>query len=134
MNEVFHGCVHALQLAKPLHSQHGKSHRADQKRQHKEDDAVLYGVGNQHGESQQGEQSACQLEHEAGTGQQPRAQSDEQEQDKRHRRKENFQDEHFAASFSQSAVSASRSLASFAFSFSVKSRSPPVISGSRKLS
>ena len=134
MNEVFHGGVHVLQLAKPLHSQHRKSHRADQKRQHKEDDAVLYGVGNQHSDGQQGEQSACQLKHEAGTGQQPRAQSDEQEQDKRHRRKENFQDEHFAASFSQSAVSASRSLASFAFSFSVKSRSPPVISGSRKLS
>ena len=134
MNEVFHGGVHVLQLAKPLHSQQRKSHRADQKRQHKEDDAVLYGVGNQHSDGQQGEQSACQLEHEAGTGQQPRAQSDEQGQDKRQRRKENFQDEHFAASFSQSAVSASRSLASFAFSFSVKSRSPPVISGSRKLS
>ena len=73
MNEVFHGGVHVLQLAKPLHSQQRKSHRADQKRQHKEDDAVLYGVGNQHGESQQGEQAACQLEHEAGTGQQPRA-------------------------------------------------------------
>ena len=134
MNEVFRGCVHALQLAKPLHSQHGKSHRADQKRQHKEDDAVLYGVGNQHSDGQQGEQSACQLEHEAGTGQQPRAQSDEQGQDKRQRRKENFQDEHFAASFSQSAVSASRSLASFASSFSVRSRSPPVISNMRKFS
>lgn len=81
-----------MQLAKSLHSQHRKSHRADQKRQHKEDDAVLYGVGNQHGESQQGEQSACQLEHEAGTGQQPRAQPNEQGQDKRQRRKENFQD------------------------------------------
>ena len=134
MDEVFHGCVHALQLAKPLHSQHRKSYQADQKRQHKEDDAVLYGVGNQHSDGQQGEQSACQLKHEAGTGQQPRAQSDEQGQDKRQRRNENFQDEHFAASFSQSAVSASRSLTSFAFFFSVKLRSLPVISGSWKLS
>ena len=74
MNEVFHGGVHVLQLAKPLHSQQRKSHRAYQKRQHKEDDAVLYGVGNQHGESQQGEQSAYQFEHEAGAGQQPCAQ------------------------------------------------------------
>lgn len=96
MNEVFHGGVHVLQFAQPPHGQHGKSHRADQKRQHKEDDAVLYGVGNQHGESQQGEQSACQLEHEAGTRQQPRAQPDEQGQDKRQRRKENFQDAAYA--------------------------------------
>ena len=88
MDEVFHGGVHVLQLAKPLYSQHRKSHRAYQKRQHKEDDAVLYGVGNQHGESQQGEQAACQLEHEAGAGQQSRAQPDEQGQDKRQRRKE----------------------------------------------
>ena len=113
MNEVFHGGVHVLQLAKSPHGQHGKSHWADQKRQHKEDNAVLCGVGNQHGESQQGEQSACQLEHEAGAGQQPRAQPNEQGQDKRQRRKENFQDEYFATSFSQSAVSASLSLASF---------------------
>ena len=58
MDEIFHGGVHVLQLAKPLHSQQRKSHRADQKRQPKEDDAVLCGVGNQHGERQQGEQAA----------------------------------------------------------------------------
>ena len=60
-----------------------KAHRADQERQHKEDNAVFYRVGNHHGDGQQGEQAACQLEHEAGARQQPRAQPDEQGQDKR---------------------------------------------------
>ena len=71
MDEVFHGSVRVLQLAKSLHRQQRKSHRADQKRQHKEDNAVFYRVGNHHGESQQGEQSACQLEHEARAGRSP---------------------------------------------------------------
>ena len=83
MDEVFHGSVHVLQLAKSLHRQQRKSHRADQKRQHKEDNAIFYRVGNHHGDGQQGEQAACQLEREAGARQQPRAQPNEQGQDKR---------------------------------------------------
>ena len=90
MDEVFHGCVCALQLAQPPHGQHRKPHRTYQKRQHKEDDAIFHGVGNQHGESQQGEQAACQLENETGAGQQPRTQPDEQGEDKRQRRKKIF--------------------------------------------
>ena len=105
MDEIFHGCVCTLQPAQPPHGQHRKPHRAYQKRQHKEDDAVLYGVGNQHGESQQGEQAACQLEHKTGAGQQSRAQPDEQGQNERQRCKENFQDEHWAASFSKTLSS-----------------------------
>jgi len=44
MDEVFHGCVCALQFAQPPHGQHRKPHRAYQKRQHKEDGAVSGGV------------------------------------------------------------------------------------------
>ena len=43
MDEVFHGGVCALQLAQPPHGQH-RTHRAYQKRQHKENGAVSGGV------------------------------------------------------------------------------------------
>ena len=70
--------VHAFQLIQEPHRHHGKSHGADQERDHQEDDTILDGVGKQNRQSQNGEQRTSQLEDDGGARDQIGAEPDEQ--------------------------------------------------------